>query len=155
MKKTHKINISDFKDFHVKEAFDYFETFDFEKLKYISNTNDERLINNTLDIRNVNKYKLRGYIFENIDNGIVGYIENVKQIKDTLIFDLIYMKTPCGLKFFKKKRAGFDIIFSDTKMELNTAGSYVDGATLKTDNKSLRIVYFFINDKESNTLKIF
>jgi hypothetical protein len=157
MKKTHKINISDLKEFNVKEAFEYFETYDFEKLKYTSDTNNKELINNTLSIRNVNKYNIKGFIFykTNSIQNVVGYIENVKLIKNDLIFDLIYLKTIFGLKFFNKKNICFDIMFSNSILELNTSGSYVYGATLKTDSKSLRIVSFLISNKKTNTLKIF
>ena len=156
MKKTHEIDITDFKKFHIKEAFDYFVTFDFEKLKYTSNTNDINLINNTLILKNVNKYKFRGFVFSDNNDikNIVGYIENINQLNNKLIFDIVYLKTKYGLKYFNEKNVSFDITLHNKIIELNTSGSYINGATLRTDISSLLIKKFLINLKDSNNIII-
>ena len=58
MKKKIKLNISKFEIFHIKEAFEYFSTYDFTKLKFESNIKNVEEINLTLSLRNCNANKL-------------------------------------------------------------------------------------------------
>ena len=82
------------------------------------------------------------------------YIKNIIQIDNTIHFDLVYLKTPSGLKYSKMDDVHFDIMFSNNYIELTTSGSYQNGAVLRTDSKTLIIRNFFININDKNRLKI-
>jgi hypothetical protein len=98
---------------------------------------------------------MKGYVSESegISN-IVGYIENVQVEGDILSFDLNYMKTIKGKKYIECESVGFDITFTDRTLKLTTDGSYVPGALLETDDKSVHIIKFLISNTGKNKISI-
>jgi len=154
MEKKYEINISDLCGLNVKEAFEYYETYDFTKLKYHSNINNKEQINITLEIRNNNKQK--GYVFYKCHEArnLVGYIQNIETNGNILTFNIVFFNTLYGKEYFKNKDVGFNITFAKNKKVLSTAGARHDGATLTTDENSIFIIYFLINKTGINKLTV-
>ena len=152
MKKNFKINISNLLEYNIKEAFEYYETNDFTKLKYYSNTNDINAIDLTLQTRNINANILKGWIYHKYNTlvNIIGYISNIKMIENFITFDLNFLNTNYGKEYYNIDNVGFNIILSRTYKQLDTSGACHGGAILRTYDNSIFIKYIIANNTNIN-----